>query len=212
MVKIAKLISVIFHPVFIPCWLIFILLWFCDNSLVLAQPGRKTIYFITFSVFMTILPLLNIMILKYMGYVSGFEMENKKERNLPLFICLVYYAGLFYLLLQSDIMYFYHAFVLSGFVLLLFNYLVNLKWKISAHAIGAGGLCGTFIIFSFLFRVNITFFISISFLLSGLIMTSRLVLKKHTNAQVYIGYIAGLILTILVIPVSMILIYNSQLK
>jgi hypothetical protein len=204
MIRIANFISVLFHPVFIPMWLMSIILWFADNSLLLLQPGRKLSLFIIISVFTTVLPLLNFLILKFMGFLTGFEMNDRRERNLPLIIGLVYYAGLFYLLIGTDIPLFYPGFVVSGFVLVLMNYLINRKWKISSHAIGAGGLTGTLILFSLLNRTDILFFISISFLFSGIILSSRLFLGKHSEAQIYWGYLIGLCVPMLFIPISLI--------
>lgn len=202
MKSVAKFFSVIFHPVFVPVWLLTVLLWFADNSLVLMQPGKKIILLITFSVFMTILPLLNVMILKYMGYLTGFEMDDRKERNLPFLIGMIYYAGLYYLISASDIPLYYHAYVITGFFIVLFNYLINLKWKISSHAIGAGGFSGALLAFSLLNRVEILTFISISFLFSGVILSSRLILSKHSPAQIYVGYLSGFFLSLLIIPLS----------
>jgi hypothetical protein len=202
----AKLISYFLHPIFMPTWLLIFLLFFADKSLLLMQPGKKAILLVTFSLFMTILPLLNIMILKYMGFISGYEMDDKKERKLPFFICLVYYAGLFYLLYGSEIPVFYTAFVGSGFFLILFNFIINIKWKISSHGIGAGGFTGSLLSFA-LWNAQRTsdntavlLLFALSFSISGLILTSRLVLEKHSLTQVYSGYITGILLTLILVP------------
>ena len=206
MKAIAQIISVVFHPIVQPIWLLMILLYYADQSLLLHQSGKKTILLTIFSVFTTILPVLNILILKFTGYLKEFEMNDKKERNLPFLICLVYYGGLFYLLVGSDIPLFYSAFIIASFVLILFNYLINLRWKISSHAIGAGGVCGALICFSLLHQREISFLIAGYFLMSGLVLTARLILHKHNQAQVYVGYVSGLILSIFIIPVSKIII------
>jgi membrane-associated phospholipid phosphatase len=69
--------------------------------------------------------------------------------------------------------------------------IITIKWKISAHLTGIGGLTG--MIFSLLLKTNgnllIWFFISI--LLAGILGSARLVMDAHSPKQIYSGFAVG---------------------
>jgi hypothetical protein len=189
----------------------FIFLWFGDKSLQL-QGGRKILLFTIFFVFTAVLPLLNVLVLKYLGFVKNFEMDDRKERTLPYVVGLIYYAGLFYLIYGSDIPLFYPALIITGFILILTTLLVNRSWKISAHMMGAGAFLGAMLMFSLRHRADMVPFISLSFFIGGAIGFARLYLQKHTEKQVYLGYTIGLLLAVLFLPVTEIIIINLLYK
>lgn len=202
----AKTISVIFHPSLLPSWLVAILLFAGEKSLQMDTGLRKLLLFIIFFVFTGLLPLLNVAVLKYLGYLKSFQMDDRRERNMPYMVGLIYYAGLFYLLFDKGIPLFYPALVITGFILILATLLINLSWKISAHAMGAGAFLGCLLMFARIYKTDIVPFISLAFFIGGMVAFSRLYLKKHSDKQVYIGYAAGLVIAIFFIPVSQLLI------
>lgn len=204
----AQIISYIFHPSLLPTWLIAILLWMGDKSLQLHHGNRKLLLFTIFFVFTALLPLLNVAVLKYMGYLKNFEMDGRRERNMPYMVGLIYYAGLFYLIYGTDVPLFYPAVVATGFVVILATLLINLSWKISAHSMGAGAFLGTILMFSLIHRTDMVPFISLAFFIGGAVVFARLFLCKHTEKQVYVGYLAGLFLAVLFIPVSQLIILH----
>ena len=203
----AKIVSVVFHPSLMPSWLIFIFLWFGDKSLQL-QGSRKMLLFLIFFVFTAVLPLLNVLVLKYMGFVKNFQMDDRRERTLPYLVGLIYYGGLFYLLYGSDIPLFYPALIATGFVVIFATMLINRKWKISAHMMGAGAFLGAMLMFSTIHRIDMVPFLSLAFFIGGAVGFARLYLQKHSAKQVYLGYVLGLFLSVLIIPGSQVIIFN----
>jgi membrane-associated phospholipid phosphatase len=72
-----------------------------------------------------------------------------------------------------------------------FVLLINLKWKISAHTAGIGGLAGG--IFGLCYRIGINpvwLFVLIIFL-SILVGLARVETKAHTPSQALAGFILG---------------------
>ena len=69
--------------------------------------------------------------------------------------------------------------------------LVNLKWKISAHMIGIGGVLGTVVGISIRFSEPLISTIMALFICAGLVGFSRLQLNAHSSAQVYSGFLLG---------------------
>ena len=71
--------------------------------------------------------------------------------------------------------------------------IINIRWKISAHMIGIGGLTGALLCISILLEVYITPYLVYALLIAGLIGSSRLILKAHTPLQIYVGFAVGVI-------------------
>jgi hypothetical protein len=69
--------------------------------------------------------------------------------------------------------------------------IISLFWKISLHSAGIGGITGLIIILSVAYSIDMTFFLSAAILISGLIITIRLVLNTHTVLQLVAGYVLG---------------------
>lgn len=202
----ANIISIIFHPSFLPSLLMFILLWFAEKNLKLTQEGKRLVLFTTFFVFTGLLPVLNVIILKYFGFIRSLQMDERRDRNMPYITGMIYYAGLFYLIIGSDMPPFYMALVATGFIVIMVTYLINLRWKISAHMMGAGAFLGALLMYSIIHRQNLVPFVSLAFIIGGLLGFARLYLGKHSESQVYTGYFTGLAIAMLFIPITQLII------
>jgi membrane-associated phospholipid phosphatase len=75
--------------------------------------------------------------------------------------------------------------------------LINLKWKISIHMVGMGGLTGVDFALSNLFFFNPLLPGCILILLSGLVGSSRMVLRQHSLLQVVVGFAVGFVCAML---------------
>ena len=75
--------------------------------------------------------------------------------------------------------------MLSGFMI------VTIRWKISMHMTAIGALCGFVFILGMKYLGEVINLLPILILASGILASSRLYLKRHTPAQVYVGYIYG---------------------
>lgn len=84
--------------------------------------------------------------------------------------------------------------------LLIIAGIITFFWKISAHMMSMGGLIGAVLTISYyVLGTNPYVLFIILFILAGCLGTSRLILQRHTPAQVYIGFGAGLIISIIYI-------------
>ncbi|MBC7864913.1 MAG: hypothetical protein IAF38_18200 [Bacteroidia bacterium] len=187
----ANIFSIIFHPSLLPTWLVFIILFFVNRDLRLEDSAKKLVFTGTFFFFTGILPVINVLILQRFGYITNLQMEDRKERTMPYTIGLVYYGGLFYLIYNSDLPDFFKALVATGFLLILFTLIVNLKWKISAHAIGAGGFAAAMFSYSWVEQHSMLLWICLAFFVAACSCFARLYLKKHSPQQVYLGFLGG---------------------
>jgi hypothetical protein len=193
--KAAMIISALTHPLMMPLLAVFIAFkfdWYLSGRLVEEQ--ENIIYFII-ALSTIAFPGINILLLKWYGVVSSLSMPGRKERTAP-FISTLFFFGLGYYLLRKGVLPPPVYTIYLGCTLsVLFLILINLRWKISAHSIGIAGVLGTTIA---LFQIhdfsNFPLLISL-IVLTGLTLSSRLLLSAHSPAQVYAGAAVGFFVT-----------------
>ena len=72
--------------------------------------------------------------------------------------------------------------------------IVTSFWKISAHGIGMGALTVFLIVLNSITPTDELFALVILSIIScGLVISSRYFLNAHTQSQLYVGYLAGVI-------------------
>ncbi|MFT4546046.1 MAG: membrane-associated phospholipid phosphatase [Bacteroidia bacterium] len=194
--KLAFAISVVFQPVFVPLYSL-ILLFNADTYLTYAvHPDIKlAVYAIT--VFNTILvPSAIFYYFLKAGIIESFHMHTAKERSLPFLTTIVFHLSTLYLFTRMPVPTLFSDLVLGAIASVAVAFIINLKWKVSIHMLGMGGLVGTIIGLVLRYQVNELPLIMMLIMLSGLVGYSRLKLDAHTPLQVYVGFILGtLILT-----------------
>jgi len=195
--RIAKFISIIFHPLLMPTYG-FALLFFTQNYISTFIPfkARLVIICITF-IFTFILPTINALILLKMKRINSLEMETGRERTIPYLSTFLYYIALFYLFYSAKFSPVFIILILGAALSVLATFLINFIWKISAHAVGIGGIIGAIAGISFRLSIDLQWAFLLTILLSGIIGFARLKLLAHTPAQVYAGYLTGFLVQFL---------------
>ncbi|MCX6310500.1 MAG: hypothetical protein NT084_02575 [Bacteroidetes bacterium] len=187
----SNFISWIFHPMMMVTYAAAIYLFFMpsdfgfpDNDIPLRIVGMLFICTV-------ILPVLSVLFMLRFGKIESVQMEQQQERNWPLLQSAIIYVGAYYVLHSRVVPIFIQLFLLGSIVGILFSLLVNLRWKISLHMIGIGGLCGGISVAMLLQNVGAPIILSVCFLIAGLLGTARLYLHAHSPAQILAGFTAG---------------------
>jgi hypothetical protein len=143
-------------------------------------------------VFSFVFPAVNIYIMYRLKRIPNILLSDKRDRTFPYLMSSLFYFGLFYLLLDINIWPSVKLFIVGGGITILLTAIINLKFKISAHMIGIGGLLGVIISISHLIKFDMTVFYMLLILIAGIIGVSRLILKEHKPYQLYLGFLLGL--------------------
>lgn len=187
----AKIISNIFHPLLMP--VIGLLIIFSTDSYVnYAVPEdlkKAVLLLVTVSTF--IIPLLISLLLLNRKLIKSLEMETTKERIIPYAFTIIFYIFTLYMLKRAPIPPIVFNFIIGATLSVILAFIINIKWKISAHMIGVGGLLGALICVSLVLEVYVTPFILLTLLIAGLVGSSRLILNAHNQSQVYAGFLLG---------------------
>lgn len=198
---ISLLISYIIHPVFIPTYIFTTFLYFGNIIFepypLPAQSYVVALIFITTAIIPLVLLALNLFFLRKKITNHVLLMESRKDRIIPFFYVGIYYSILTYLFfheLKFPILLTSLMIIISACVLA--TALISLFWKISAHAISLGASLMIFILINTIMPNEHIFYVIIGTLfISGITLSSRLNLNAHTPAQIYVGYIVGIILS-----------------
>ena len=195
--RISKFISIIFHPVLIPTLGFFLLFnsgfYF---SMLTWEAKRFVLLVVLFST--GILPMLSVAILA-LNSKFDISMENSRDRIIPLMSSSVFYYLGYVLLGRMKAFPVFKLFLVASVLVIIVMLIISFKWKISNHMAAVGGMTGTIFALSFRSGVNPIFTILTVIIISGLVGTARLVLKKHDLKQLTAGYILGFSVLYLVI-------------
>ena len=187
-------ISAVFHPLLMAtygCVLIFFLIRNTIFDYLTPFDIKWRISAIVF-LFSFLFPALNIFLLYKLKRIPSITMSDPRERTFPFMMTAVFYFGLFYLLTDLNIWPTVKLFVLGGGIAISLVTLINLRYKISAHMTGVGGLLGTLISLSYLIKFDMTLFYILVILVAGLLGTSRMIMNEHKPSQIYTGFALGI--------------------
>lgn len=209
MKTLANIISYIFHPLLMPtygCLLVFF--GIPDTIYYLFTPLKaKLIVTIAIFAFTVLLPVLNLLILLKLNYISSLKIEDRRERPFPMMMTAMCYFGLFYMLYDFNLWPAIKIFILGGGICIAAAATISRYWQISAHAIGISGLFGTLLAMSYYVQIPMFMTLSVIILIGGLVGFSRLKLNAHTPGQLYAGYGLGFFVQFILFFVAQLVIF-----
>ncbi|MBQ8675957.1 MAG: hypothetical protein IJ528_06995 [Bacteroidaceae bacterium] len=196
-IKFAQIYSAIFSPFYAPIWAF---LWLFFFSYLRLWPwGYKAFILVVVAVFTILLPRLGVEVFRRINKWSRWQLSHREHRHMPYFITIASYASCVFIFMQTGMALFMRGIVLAMLITGLICALVNAWWKVSTHMAGMGGLFGTIIAFSYLFYFNPLFPMCVMLLMSGVMGTSRMVLRQHSLAQVVVGFLIGTVCALMFI-------------
>lgn len=197
--KVAKVISILGHPMFMPLMAVYLLLQFNPYINQNISLSLQKIVFGTIALFTIILPLLTAFILKQFNLISSIYMQSKEERIWPFSLTLLWYYFCFEILIKLNLPNTVYLMFIGAIAVISAALLITFYWKISIHMLGIGGLTGALIGISYRFDLNWILLICAMILISGFIGYARLKTNSHNFKQIYFGFILGFIIEVIVV-------------
>lgn len=189
----AKLISYIFHPVFMPlfgCWLIF--QEDTEVTYVFSDERRQQGILMLLGV-LALAPIICVLVLYLFRSITDLEMSRPEERLVPLVTTLIFYVLVYYLLEQARNA--LHPVILSSLsgamVTIAIGTLLTWWYKVSLHAAGIWGVVGMLLALSEVVFYDNAGVVAAVMVGAGLVGTSRVIVGTHTVPQVMAGAILG---------------------
>lgn len=187
----ANFLSTALSPLLMPTYGVFLALWV--SILCLLPYGRRVAILLICMGITCIVPLIFLNVLRHFKLVKDLDVNVREERTIPyLFTALCYGVAAYYL-------YYCHApqwfimFMVGSAITILVVVLINLKWKISAHMAGIGGVLALIyqIHVQGLSAFELLGLLCCSIVVAGFLGSARLVLRRHDTWQVLAGAVVG---------------------
>lgn len=189
--QLLKFASYLFHPIFISFLGVGLFYIYSAKYHPEAYVASRLLQLFILTI---IIPLLAFRVLKKLRLVKTIMAEDVQERRLPYFIAIIlnlYIA--FYIfegITEIELRYFFFG---ISFTSITFFLLSLLNFKASLHMAAISGLTTFLIGLSIHFQTNMVPIIGASFLINGVIASSRLHLKAHTAVELIIGNFLGIL-------------------
>ena len=194
----SRILSFILHPLLIPTFAIAALMLQPDIYPIVLPNSIKFWFISVIFIFTLVIPASSVFILLKFNAINSIELKQRNERTIPLLIASTSYMGLVYFMKPTIIPPVFLYVLYSATFALLTGLFINLVYKISLHTLGWGAITATLTGISIRLGTPMLPFILISILLSGVTGYARLKENAHNQAQVYLGYIAGVCVVIFI--------------
>lgn len=195
---IARIISWVFHPVFVPLMVIGFLLY--EHPYVFA--GFSS--FLKFRIMMiavvcfTFFPLVTVLLLKGLKFIDTIYLHTQKDRVIPFIACMIWYFWISYVWFNfgkttggADMPKEAILFAAATFISTIIGLMVNIRMKVSLHTISAGIVLTFFLLMAFTQPLHYGRWLSVVLLLTGVVCTARMIVSDHTTKEIYGGLATG---------------------
>lgn len=187
----ANIMSTALSPIMMPTYGVFLVL---STSVLCVLPyGTRVAVLLVCMGITCILPLIFLSVLRHFKLVKDLHVEKREQRFFPyMFTALCYTVAAYYLYYCHSPQWFV-MFMVGSAVTVLIMALINLKWKISAHMAGIGGVVALVyqIHVQGLSAFDLFWMLCITIMVAGLLGSARLVLNRHDAWQVLAGVVVG---------------------
>ncbi len=190
----ANVISYIFHPVFVPLYTVWFLVFILPYFFAGFSGLDKTKVLIQAFIMFTFFPVVTVLLLKGLKFISSLHLKTQKDRIIPLIACGIWYFWIWYVWRNlPDYPKPAVLFALAIWISVSLALLANIIMKISLHAISIAVVLTFIFLIGFSQAINFGFYISVTLLVAGLVCTSRFIISDHSAKEVYGGLLLGVV-------------------
>jgi len=188
----AKIISYIFHPLFVPVYLAYFIIGVRSYEFASLDEWNKTLKLILIIVSCTFVPLVCVLLLRGLNFIDSIYLKTQKDRIIPYIICMTFYFSVWFFFKKNHEIKDLVSMTMALFNASVFGFLVNIAMKVSMHAIAMGVMCTFIAILAFNDSISYSFYLAIAIFITGIVCTSRLIVSDHRPKEIYYGLLIGI--------------------
>jgi hypothetical protein len=188
----ARIISYVFHPVFMPLVMAIAIYKLAPLSFAGIEPKIVTRWLAAIGINTVLFPLLSVALLKGVGFIKSIHMHDAKDRIIPLIATMIFYFWAYLVVKNVQAPFVLRTLILGSYWGIIAMFLVSIFYKISMHTTAAGGMLGILIVLMMTGPINMQVPLFVAIVIAGLMGTARLVLRAHTQVQIWLGYVLGI--------------------
>lgn len=190
-IQTARVMSMVFTPFYLP--LVGLIALFTFSYMAMMPWRYKLLILVLVYVFTILLPTVLIHVYRrYQGWTL-IDLGVKERRMVPYILSILCYFSCYYLMNVLHFPHFMSRILMAALLIQVICALINVWWKISTHTAAIGGVAGGLMAFAFIFDFNPVWWLSLVFIIAGLLGTSRIILRQHSLLQVCAGFGVGVV-------------------
>ena len=197
MLRVARITSIVFTPFSIP-FLAFLVLFLFSYLRIIPILYKGIVLGIVYC-FTILTPTITIFLFRKINGFARQELSERKKRYVPILLTIISYVFCLLMMRKLNIPWYMTGIIFVSLVISIICILVNLKWKLSEHMAGMGGIIGGLVSFSALFSYNPVVWLCLFILIAGILGSARIVLGHHTLGEVLSGFVVGLVCSFLIL-------------
>ncbi len=187
----ARILSMVFTPFYLPIAGLVALFLFSYMSI--FPWYYKLQVLILVYLFTILLPTVMIHVYRrYQGWTL-IELGHRERRMVPYAISILCYFACVYVMERFHMPHFMGAIVVAALIVQIVCAIINVWWKVSEHTAAIGGMGGALFAFAEYLDFNPVWWLSLVFVVAGLMGTSRMILRQHSLGQVVGGFWIGFV-------------------
>jgi len=187
----AKFLSILFAPFYFSV-LAFLVMFIFSYMKMLPLNYQLLILSIVYG-FTIALPLLGIGLYRKLSGLRRHQLTKRELRVVPYIITIVCYASCLILMQNLHIPHFMISILVCALVVEVVCAIINNWFRVSTHAAAAGAMNGALLAFSIIFNFNPLWWFCLTLLISGMVGSSRIILRQHSLKEVNWGTAVGFI-------------------
>ena len=190
----AKILSYIFHPMFIPALVTAVLLWIHPMTKLLISDFNKPRIMVMVFLYTGFFPGIAVFLMWRLKFIKSIFLRSRQERIIPFVVAMFFFFWIYYVSRNLETFPFsLRQFLMGVFLSSASALFANIFTKISMHGMAVGGMTG----FAFMQQFADGHWQSnwslIALLIAGIVCTARLILKAHMPVDVYAGFVTGVL-------------------
>jgi hypothetical protein len=190
----AQVNSYLFHPLFVPVYIILFLLYLHPSAFTGFSDATKVRVVFIVIINLLFFPLLSVLLLKAVGFIDSIFLKTQKDRIIPYIASGIFFFWAYHVFKeQSQYPELWVSYLLGLFLASSAALIANIYFKVSMHAVGVGGWIGLFFLMFNSQEMMMTWPLVVVLLITGMVCTSRMILKAHDAIDIYGGLVIGVL-------------------
>lgn len=186
---VARIVSMITTPFYLPT--VSMMALFIFSYLSMLPMMYKLQVLLCIYLFTIVIPTLLIHFYRtYHGW-SFFQLRAREKRMVPYIISFLSYLLCFYIMNIYHMPHFMTAVIVAGLMVQAVCLFTNIWFKVSTHTAGIGGFGGGLVAYSLIFGFDPVWWLSIIFIIAGVVGSARMILRVHSLHEVVYGFLIG---------------------
>jgi membrane-associated phospholipid phosphatase len=192
----ARVVSILFHPLLFPTYGALLILLTNPNLFGYFGERVHTVWLIIIFALTFLFPVIWLVMMKRLEMIDNFQLETAKERIIPFIATATFYLWTAWMFkpsitmkIPSNLLIFYM--MLGACVAISVAFFINVFSKISLHSIAAGSLLGLTMALIRFSTYDLRLLMLAVIFIAGIIGSARLVLNAHSPREVFTGYFVG---------------------